>query len=313
MKRRITAIMVLLSCLSASVRAQWDVQFSDYTALKSFYNPAVSGTDGLLNVSATYSAQMVGYEGAPSTMYASADLPIYFLSPRHGAGLSFMSDGIGMFNTMKIALQYAFNMKLGKKARLALGVQGALLNESIDPKDLELEDQSDPAFPSSKVSGKSFDLGAGLYFHHPTFWAGLSAQHLLGQTITMNERYEIGLSPVFYFMTGCNLRLKNTGITLHPSAMLQTDLTSWREDIQCKVSYTYQERKLYFGLGYSPTISTTFMIGGDFHGIRLGYSYQLYTSGVGAINGSHEIVLGYQTELDLFKKGRNLHKSVRWL
>ncbi len=92
-----------------------------------------------------------------------------------------------------------------------------------------------------------------------------------------------------------------------------TDLSSWREDIQCKCAYEHENKKMYFGLGYSPNVSTTFMVGGSFQGIQLGYSYQLYTSGIMAINGSHELILSYQTDLDLFKKGRNLHKSVRWL
>ena len=48
-------------------------------------------------------------------------------------------------------------------------------------------------------------------------------------------------------------------------------------------------------------------------GICLGYNYQMYTEGVGAVNGSHELVVSYQSNLDLFKKGRNRHKSVRWL
>ena len=30
-------------------------------------------------------------------------------------------------------------------------------------------------------------------------------------------------------------------------------------------------------------------------------------------NGSHELFVGYQTDLNLVKKGRNLHKSVRHL
>ena len=47
MKRRIFVALVLLTAVMLKVRAQWDVQFSDYTALKSFYNPAVSGTDGM--------------------------------------------------------------------------------------------------------------------------------------------------------------------------------------------------------------------------------------------------------------------------
>ena len=36
--------------------AQNEAQFSDYTRLKSFYNPAVSGTDGMLNVAAAYAS-----------------------------------------------------------------------------------------------------------------------------------------------------------------------------------------------------------------------------------------------------------------
>ena len=95
--------------------------------------------------------------------------------------------------------------------------------------------------------------------------------------------------------------------------MVQTDLQSWREDIQCKATYEFEGRKFYAGVGYSPNTSVTALIGGYFHGIQLGYSYQMYTSGVGYTNGAHEIVLNYQTDLDLFKKGRNMHKSVSFL
>ena len=94
---------------------------------------------------------------------------------------------------------------------------------------------------------------------------------------------------------------------------VMTDLQNWREDVQLKVNYEYEGRSFYAGVGYSPTISTSFFLGGVFHGVGLGYSYQLYTTGVGMLNGSHEITLGYQTDLDLFKKGRNRHKSVRWI
>ena len=34
---------MLLTAWTA-VKAQWDVQFSDYTALKTYYNPAAAGT-----------------------------------------------------------------------------------------------------------------------------------------------------------------------------------------------------------------------------------------------------------------------------
>jgi len=313
MSRRFWIGLGFLAAAWGTARAQWDVQFSDYTALKSFYNPAVSGTDGLLNVSGTYSMQMLGYKGAPATMFFGADCPVYFLNPRHGAGVCFMNDRIGMFNTTKIGVQYAYNLKLGKRTRLAVGLHGSLLSETIDPSGVDLLDANDPSFPSSKLTGSRFDMGAGLYFYHPKYFLGLSGQHLLAPTIIMGEKYEVSIDRVYYLMGGCNIKLKNTLFSLAPSFLVQTDLRSWREDVQCKVYIDIDGKKLYAGVGYSPTISTTFMVGGTFHGIKAGYSYQLYTSGIGSLNGSHEVVVGYQTNLDLFRKGRNGHKSVRWL
>jgi hypothetical protein len=39
----------------------------------------------------------------------------------------------------------------------------------------------------------------------------------------------------------------------------------------------------------------------------------VYTSAISLGNGSHELFVGYQTDLNIGKKGRNLHKSVRIL
>lgn len=313
MTARIYTFIGLLLAPFAAARAQWDVQFSDYTALKSYYNPAASGTDGLLDVKGAYSMQMVGYDDAPATMYVDASMPVYFLSPRHGAGLSFMSDNIGIFTTTKITLQYSYNIKIGQKGRLAIGFAGGMLSEKIDPSGMELEDKNDPAFPTSQQDGSKLDLGTGLYFWHPKAWAGISVQHALAPTIEVGETNMVEVPRMYYLMGGCNIKVKNSLITLQPSFLVQSDLDSWREDFQCKATYEYEGKRFYGGLGYSPSTSVTFLAGGTFHGIGLGYSYQMYTSGVGAVNGSHELVVNYQTDLDLFKKGRNRHKSVRWL
>ncbi|MBR0047221.1 MAG: PorP/SprF family type IX secretion system membrane protein [Bacteroidaceae bacterium] len=313
MKRRgLAALALALMCVSA-VRAQWDVQFTDYTTLKSFYNPAVSGTDGMLNVAATYSMQMSGYKKAPSTLYASADLPVYFLSPRHGVGLSFFNENVSIFTTTKIALQYAYNLKISRRGRLAAGVQGGLMTVKANKSGIELEDNKDPAFPSSDQKGNKVDLGAGLYYYHPKMWLGVSGQHLLAPTVVLGLTNEVEIDRMYYLMGGCNIKIKHSLLSLQPSFLVQSDFDHWREDVQCKVIYERDGKKFYGGLNYSPDTSVALLAGGVFHGISLGYSYQLYTSGVGLGNGAHEVVLSYQTDLDLFKKGRNKHKSVRWL
>ena len=88
---------------------------------------------------------------------------------------------------------------------------------------------------------------------------------------------------------------------------------AFRADITGRLMYTHEKRVMYAGVSYSPTNSITVLIGGNVRGVRLGYGYEIYTSAISIGNGSHELFVGYQTELNLFKKGRNLHKSVRIL
>ena len=313
MNRRFQVLFVLLSACVLTLRAQWDVQFTDFTTLRSYYNPAVSGTDGKLNVAATYSVQMGGYDDAPQSLFVGMDLPAWFLSARHGVGVSFFTDNAAIFSSTKIGLQYAYNRKLGKKGRLAIGVAGGMLSAKAEKNKMELEDNSDPAFPSASQIGNKIDLSGGLYYYHPKMWFGISGQHLLAPTIHLGQTNDLELKRVFYLMGGCNIKFKNSLISLQPAFLVQSDFAAWREDVQCKVMYEKNEKKFYGGVGYSPNTSATLLLGGVFHGIKLGYSYQLYTGGVGAVNGSHEAVLSYQTDLDMFKKGRNKHQSVRWL
>lgn len=94
---------------------------------------------------------------------------------------------------------------------------------------------------------------------------------------------------------------------------MRTDGVALRADVTGRLVYTNDNKIMYAGLSYSPTNSVTLLIGGKFHGINVGYSYEMYTSAIGPGNGSHELFIGYQMDLNLYKKGRNKHKSVRIL
>jgi hypothetical protein len=39
----------------------------------------------------------------------------------------------------------------------------------------------------------------------------------------------------------------------------------------------------------------------------------VYTSAISFEHGSHELYVGYKQDLNLYKKGKNKHKSVRFL
>ena len=100
---------------------------------------------------------------------------------------------------------------------------------------------------------------------------------------------------------------------MKPSFLVKSDGVAWRGDITCRLMYAHEKTMFYGGVTYTPTVSVTGLLGAKFHGVVIGYSYEFYTSAISAGNGSHELYVGYQTDINLVKKGRNKHKSVRVL
>ena len=314
--RHLKVLLLLLLCLwqSFSVRAQYDPAFNHYWALQSFYNPAASGLTSQLDVHGAYSMQMLGYTHAPVTILLTADIPLWMIGPAHGLGAGFINDKIGLFSHQKFYLQYAYHQKLGK-GRLSAGVRAAMLSEGFDGSGVDTEQSGDQAFPTSDVKGTAFDLDAGVRYDGRSWYAGFSILHTLSPLVTLGDTKanEYTVPATYYLTGGYNIKLKNPLLKVQTSAIMRSDLTAWRGDVTARLLYDGPKGKMYAGVGYSPTISASIFIGGNFQGIQLGYCYEIYTGGIGALQGTHELSLGYATDLDLFKKGRNRHQSVRLL
>ena len=240
-----------MSLISLKVSAQYDVAFSHYYAMPTSFNPAAAGKDTKLNLNLAYAMDMVGFEHNPQTAYVSADMPFHALGMRHGVGLRFMNDKLGLFTHQNIAAQYVYRKSLAD-GFLGIGLQAGLLSETFDGSKADVEDSGDDAIPTSKVDGNGLDLGAGIYYNKGAWYAGASVQHLNSPLIALGERNELKIDPTVY-------------------------------------------------------------LSGKFHGIVLSYSYEIYTNGISMGNGSHEISIAYQTDINFFPKGKNRHQSVRYL
>ena len=303
--------MGVLLMMLMKVSAQQDVSFAHYWALEPSFNPAAIGKTSLINVTGAYAMSMAGFENNPKTMFVAGDMPFYFLNGYHGVGLQLMSDDIGLFKHQRLTAQYAYKQSL-LGGTLSIGLQAGLLSEKFKGSGLDLR-EDDPHLLTTDVTGTALDLAAGLYYQHRNWYAGLSVLHAMEPEVELGERSIIDIARSYYFTAGYNIRLHNPFFTIHPSMLARTDGVGYRVDVTARVKYSYENRMFYAGVAYSPTNSVTALIGGNFHGISLGYSYEAYTSALSFKHGSHELFVGYQTELDLIKKGRNKHQSVRWL
>ena len=67
--------LLLLSGFSLVAKAQYDPSFSHYFDMETSFNPAATGKQSKINVTAAYALDMAGFEHNPQTAYAAADMP----------------------------------------------------------------------------------------------------------------------------------------------------------------------------------------------------------------------------------------------
>ena len=306
-------LLVLLIGMGANrVQAQQDVAFLHYWRMETQWNPAAVGQSPQLSVQGAVQTHAMGYEQAGSTMWAGADMAFALGRTFHGVGAMFLNDNIGLFSHKRFSLQYAYHQPW-RGGTIALGLQADMLQEGIDGSKADLGDKNDPAFPTTQVNGSAFDLSVGSYYQRKGFRLSAAYHHLAAPTVRLGETHELPIRGVLNVGTQYNIRTSSPLFTITPSAMLRSDFTDYRVDLTLRGEYKFENRLIFGGINYAPQRSVGLFVGGTLQGIDISYGYEANTSGLGLGAGQHEIVIAYRLPIDLGKKQRNLHKSVRWL
>lgn len=306
-------LLVLLAGMGANrVQAQQDVAFLHYWRMETQWNPAAVGQSPQLSIQGAVQTHAMGYEQAGSTMWAGADMAFALGRTNHGVGAMFLNDNIGLFSHKRFSLQYAYHQPW-RGGTTALGLQADMLQEGIDGSKADLGDKNDPAFPTTQVNGSAFDLSVGSYYQRKGFRLSAAYHHLAAPTVRLGETHELPIRGVLNVGTQYNIRTRSPLFTITPSAMFRSDFTDYRVDLTLRGQYKFENRLIFGGINYAPQRSVGLFVGGTLQGIDISYGYEANTSGLGLGAGQHEIVIAYRLPIDLGKKQRNLHKSVRWL
>ena len=304
------------------MRAQFDAQVGQYMYLQPSYNPAAVGEGDLMRIYGSHRMDFVGIQDAPMTTYFSFSSPFVVGKTLHGAGVRFMNDKFGLFSNQSLYVEYAYKLKLGNGV-LSVGLDLGFMNLSfaVDSVDFaagqdEYHQDSDPVLENltsgeKGASGMGFDMGLGVYYSAPRWWAGISYGHLTQPKIEWSDVTELAVRGTMYVVGGYKWQLKNRNWMLLPSAMLMTDFRGW--DVNLTMLAQVQKR-YRFGLGYRIAGSVNLMFGMDIvSGLQLGYTYELPANGlIRESYGSHEVYLSYGFNV-LKPKHTNKYKSVRYL
>ena len=316
MKRPVSLLLLLCLTVFQGIKAQSDAHFNNFLEVENFYNPAAMNRNSRTNVVGVLSMQMAGYTNAPVSMFIGANMPIPLGKQKNSLGVGLFNETLGLFTNRRLLFDYAYKIGMGK-GWMNIGVQGGVMSEEFNGGRLKMETQNDPAFPTGNERGTVGDLGAGILYVNGEWWAGASAQHLNFPHVefgkTQGKNIEMDIKPTLYLTGGCNIGLRNPLLSVQPCFLVESDIDFWRVDMSVRGYYQYETTLLYMGATYSPGVSVSAMVGGKVRDVLIGYAYEFYTSGVGALKGSHDLTVTWQTDVDFFKKGKNVHKSVRYL
>lgn len=303
--------------------AQSDAQYTQYFEVPTYYNPAAVGQIDFIKLRGGARLQWLGMHGAPKSFLLTADSPFKVLGKRIGAGVVVAQESIGLYRTLNLYAQGGYKFKLlgGEfTAGIALGMydQSFKGSEVLLPDEDDYHQGTDDGIPTQDLHGTAFDLGAGVWYSHKYFWAGVSCTHIMSPSIKLNSDagdassnrdYEFNVGRTLYFMAGSNIPIKNTLFEVMPSVMVKSNFTFTTGEITARMRYN---RFLQFGVGYRWDDAIVAMIGAEFKNFYVAYSYDYPMSVLArASTGSHELILGYQLKLDLGDKNKNRHKAIR--
>lgn len=312
MKKTLLTFATLL-CAS-SIWAQQDVQFTQFTNNKMFYNPGVIGSGDAICLNLAHRSQWVGFEDAPTTQNLGANIPINFL--HGGLGINVTSDMIGAFQDITAGVGYAYQMELAG-GTLGLGLRVDFRNKNVlagswaPPQTL-----NDPSLIGFNQSSMATDLNFGSYYKQDNWFVGLSSSRLLETKDILTAQggsfnAQIRGQRHYFLMGGYDLDLGN-GIVLQPAAMIKSDIVTTQVDLNAAATYNNQ---IWGGVSYRVNDALAVMAGYHINeSLRVSYSYDLTMSTMRtASTGSHEIMAHYCFNIEIPPKEKGYYRNPTWL
>ncbi|HQJ89693.1 MAG TPA: PorP/SprF family type IX secretion system membrane protein [Paludibacteraceae bacterium] len=322
-KRHLIFFFFLWMLCVEHASAQFDAQFSHYMEVPETNNPGAVAANEMMNLYGMYRIQWAGFSDAPEDMFFSVDMPLTISGTKHGIGLVFSSENIGLFNNQSVLLEYSYKIKLWRGV-LGLGLNIGWLSQTFDNAAVDFTGSgntliegddyhsTDDAYAYSGVedNANAFDVGFGCFYKDDDLFAGLSVSHLNSNTTNYGIDSALMYVPrIFYLTGGYNIRLPNPFYTLKPSTQMRTDFESSQIELSCLLEY---DKRIRGGLSYRFGDAFVFLVGIDlFSGLSLGYSYDLPVSKMIMSGGSHEVYMRYSFKPEFSKK--NKYKSDRIL
>lgn len=286
---------------TTDILAQSRKYISQFSHLQGYYNPGLTGYEGSM-LRGFVRNQWAGWEGAPKTYFASAELDFGQLSGqasgdilgKNAAGVSILHDSYGAFAETELVLSYASRIQVGKQTNLRLGAGVNYRTVRLDGNSLTIEQADDPIVGQYLGSFSNMDIidfNLGMALTHPNYYLSYAVHNVNQGGISSGDIFMDKMPRVGIVQAGYKSRLnENLGIASNFMYRTQVDLP---DNIEFNLKLVMKD-KIWVGGGHRIDYANNFQFGVLFDRIRVGYIYELpMTRSYLIPHTTHEFMLTY--------------------
>ena len=299
---------LLLFCCSFLLKGQQEVTFSQYMFNHQSLNPAYVGSKDYTQFVLLHRAQWMNFTGSPESQAFTFNHKMS--QKKIGFGITGINDKIGPISGSRVSIDLAYHLAINE-GYLAIGIKTGMTNFNFDKNIIQTTEANDQAFTFDDEGKFIPNIGFGIYYHRPRWYAGFSVPWFIEDKSFNIQRHH-------YIILGGLLKISN-GFDVKPSVLFKHTVGSpFGYDLSLLFVY-----KTLFWIG--PQIRSTLEngipsdnFGGGFgviagvnfnRSISFGYSYN--TSALGNListnHATHEIMLRF----DLIPALKNVLRSPR--
>lgn len=307
-------LVIVTICMSFTIYGQ-DVRFSQVLNNPLKMNPAIMGMNegltGMLNFRDQWASIDNGFRTYGLT--AMYPLPMNEGKGKLDFGLNVINDKAGAFNNMDISLAVNYNLLIAEDHNLSASLTGGYIQKSLDSKGLTFDSQyilgsynASNSGNESRINEKTGvpDLGFGLmWFYNPSkdkskinAYVGFSMFHV-NQPVFSNIKGNGELPIRYSYQTGLKIYGKDK-LDIIPNIIINSQQNNF--DIAAGVYLNLklnQDMKLIIGSWFRKQDAFPFMVGFEYKGIAIEYSYDMVKSSLGKVvpgANANEITLSYK-------------------
>jgi type IX secretion system PorP/SprF family membrane protein len=288
-----TFILILLNLTTIMLFAQSNIRLNNDWNKMYIINPASINDQYLAEFNMAARQQWTGFQGSPTTLFASGTLYVDDLYTQFG--LKVMQDKIGFTSTTNIDLTYAYAARVNDDWKLNMGLGLSFQMLGYDVSQVISPTPTDPTVLNGLIKQNNVNSDIGFELTNLNCKFGLASQNIFTLFSPVNKMFPNTNFVYAMYLDSShdafNMGYGACGIQYSNIYQMEFNLTGYfkpnasTNPIQLGLIYrTWSEIGVLFGFDIS-------------HNFRVSYSYDYNFSGISnASFGTHELMLTYRLD-----------------